>query len=188
MSAPFLVTGLPRTRSAWLAVVATIDRSLCYHEPTSWLPRWQDVFDLWNASTHRYTGISDNALGFHLPEIIARIAPRVLIIERDIGEVEASLDEALGMGRLNYCALLQSALDYDHPLIMRIPYAYLKDDRTVAECLTHLMPDLAVDMVRIKELQRMNIQTDMSRVKRLAPHADLNALLGPEIASKLRAA
>lgn len=170
-----------------MAVAAQNDQAMCWHEPAAWMGRWDCVFDLWRGGAHRYIGVSDSLLGFHLPAIVARAAPRILVIERDINEVEAS-GAALGIGRSNYCSLLQAALAYNHLSIERVPYVALTDDRTVAACLRHLMPDAVIDMDRIKMLQRMNVQTDMERVHRDAPHADISALLGPEIASLLRAA
>jgi hypothetical protein len=184
---PFLITGLPRSRTAWMAVAALNDQSICWHEPLAWLKQWEGALDLWRSSAHRYVGISDSALGFHLPEIIARASPRVLVIERDIAEVKAS-GAALGIGPSNYLTLLKAALVIDHPLIVRVPYDALTDDRVVASCLRHLMPRADIHMDRIKVLQRMNIQTDMERVNRDAPHADVAAILGPEIAAQLRAA
>lgn len=186
MSKPFLITGLPRSRTAWMAVAASNDQSVCWHEPLSWLGHWEAVFHaIWPGRDHRYVGISDSALGFHLPEIIARVAPRVLVIERDIAEVEAS-GAALGIVQPKYLTLLKSALEYDHSLIERVPYEVLTDDRVVASCLRHLMPGASIHMDRIKMLQRVNIQTDMDRVNRDAPQADLVALFGPEIAAQLR--
>lgn len=187
MPEPFVITGLPRSRTAWMAVAAMSDQSMCWHEPSAWRGRWDCVFDLWRNGAHRYVGVSDSILGFHLPEIIARAAPRILVIERDINQVEAS-GAALGIAPSNYCTLLKAALAYADPSIERVPYAALTDDRTVAACLRHLMPDATIDMDRIKALQRMNVQTDMQQVRQDAPNADITALLGPEIASLLRAA
>ena len=39
----FLITGLPRSRTAWMAVAATDGTAVCYHEPTMHLARWDDV-------------------------------------------------------------------------------------------------------------------------------------------------
>jgi hypothetical protein len=188
MSEYYLITGLPRSRTAWMAAAATTDQSICWHEPLPRLSRWEDIFEtIWRRSRHRYVGISDSALGFHLPEIIARAAPRVLVIERDITEVEAS-GAAIGIVAPKYLTLLKAALGYVHPLIERVPYADLADDRVVAACLRHLMPKAVIHMDRIKALQGFNIQADLKHVKRHAPHADLSALLGADIAAQLRAA
>lgn len=170
-----------------MAMAAQNDQSVCWHEPSSWTGRWDCVFDLWRSDAHRYVGVSDSLLGFHLPEIIARAAPRILIIERDIGEVEAS-GAALGLSHPNYCTLLKAHLAYAHPSIERVPFASLSDDRVVASCLLHLMPGAVIHMDRIRALQSMNVQTDVQRVRQEAPKADAQALFGPDIAAQLRAA
>ncbi len=184
MPIPFLITGLPRSRTAWLAAAASADASICWHEPTAWLDRWQGAFDIWRDGTHAHVGISDSGLGFHLPEIIERASPRVLVIERDMAEVEA-FGVRQGYPRTNYLELLKGALAYDHPLIERVPFAALTNDRVVADRLKHLMPGMVVDMDRIAMLQRLNIQTDLARVNRDAPNANVSAILGADIAAKL---
>lgn len=189
MSEPFLITGLPRSRTAWLSVAATTDQSLCWHEPVGWLPRWQDTFtEIWGDQTHRYVGASDSALGFHLQEIIERAAPRVLIVERALPDVEASLAR-LSDGPHGYCALLKARLGYAHPSIMRVPYHALAESRVVVQCLRHLMPEAVISQDRIRALQPLNIQADMTRFQQtLTAGAERGiAMLGADVVDKLRA-
>ena len=138
MSEPFLITGLPRSRTAWMAEIATDGDMACHHEPMTWLNRWDDIFTrIWGvADGPRYMGISDHLLGFYLPEIMARSMPRTLIIERPIGEVRVSL-ERLGQRAEPFCTMLLAALAYAHPLILRVAYGDLRDTATVARCLLH---------------------------------------------------
>lgn len=191
MTEPFLITGLPRSRTAWMAVAATNASSICYHEPISTMPKWEDVFDLWSASPWPYTGISDSSLGFHLEKILAEIKPRTLVIERPVDEVESSLERILP-AMSNYTALLVEYLTpfLDHPLVRRVPYAALEDSETVVECLRYLMPHADVSLVKIAELQRLNIQTDMERTIRMAVERSAQeraAQLGPSVVKLLRA-
>lgn len=187
MSVPFLITGLPRSRTAWLAVAATNDQSICFHEPTAWLDRWADVFaGVWGAHWSRYVGVSDSIMGFHLPEIIERCHPRILIIERDPVEVEASLRK-LDILPTNYCSLLTEALRHEHSSILRVRFQSLSDSRIVVRALRHLMPDAWISVERIEQLQRMNIQTDMGLVGGIAKErsGDVAAMLGADIAARL---
>lgn len=187
MSEPFLITGLPRSRTAWLSVAATNDQSICLHEPTIHLDRWEDVFDkVWQGHWSRYVGISDSIMGFHLSEIIERCRPRVLIVERDIHEVEASL-RRLGVPPTNYCAMLKAALAYAHPSFLRVPFQSLSDSRIVAHALRHLMPNAWISVERIEQLQRMNIQTDMGLVGKIANErsGDVGSILGTDVAARL---
>ena len=181
MSLPFLITGLPRSKTAWMAVAASTGSSTCAHEPTADLPHWTGVFDLWEAGTLAYTGISDSTLGFHLPEIIETIHPRVLIIERDIEQVEDSLEKLFGV-RTNFCPILAGYLRYEHPLIRRVPFTALAGVTTVQDCLKWLMPSAPhPEQNRLEKLVRMNIQTDPHRLRAIASDRSKNLedLVGP---------
>lgn len=152
-----------------MAAAATLEDAICLHEPTRWLDRWDDIFrTVWHQRRDcRFIGIADHGLGFHLPEILRRAAPRTLIIDRPIAEVNASLTR-IGLPATNFCDLLAEALDYDHPLIRRVPYADLTDTNTVVSCLEWLMPGASIDHKRTGWLQDSNIQADIDETLRIA--------------------
>lgn len=188
MTAPFLITGLPRSRTAWFATLCnTQPDTICFHEPVSKSQTWQDSLHVWN-SPHRFVGISDSSLGFHLPEILESYAPRTLIVRRDEHAVVASLI-AQGIIAQNFCALLQGRLSVslNHPLVMTVEYDDLSDPEVVVSCLQWLMPDAFVDRDKIAELCRMNVQADMKAVKRDAIGRNIEDILGADIAAELRA-
>lgn len=189
MTQPFLIVGLPRSRTAWLSTAATAERTICFHEPTAWLDRWEDIFDkVWMERASRdYVGIADHGLGFHLPEIIRRAGPRTLIVERPIAEVDASLAR-MGLPPSNFCALLHKALAYQHTLIRRVSYASLQSTSVVVACLRWLAPGARFDAERIMELQAMNVQVDLdaalSNAARRVP--DLHKLLPADVLAQVR--
>lgn len=189
MDHPFLITGLPRSRTAWMAVAATTDESLCEHEPLAKVTGWRDVmYTTWHRDgSYPYAGASDHALGFHLREIMETLAPRTLIIERPILMVEASLGR-MGVPRSNFCTLLQEALAYEHPNIRRVPYRALSVTQAVIDCLEWLMPGLTFNVARIAYLQRLNIQAHLPAVMRDAERgaAYASTLLGPDAMTRLR--
>lgn len=167
MTQPFLITGLPRSRTAWMAEASrVVDRVHCQHDPLAWLPTWDRVFDLCWAYRPglEYAGVSDHGFGFHLPAIMQRTAPRTLIIERPIAEVEDSL-RRLGMEPGNICALLAEALTFEHPQIRRVAYSDLTDTSVVLACLAWLTPGAERSAGRIDWLQGINIQADVERQK-----------------------
>ena len=196
MPGRFLITGLPRCRTAWLSVAATEYRSICYHEPTQFLPEWRDIERIWSGNRYAYIGISDHGLGFHLAEILNRWTPRTLIVERGVREVEAALAAAFpGQSSPGYCPLLAERLAEipEHPLVRRVSFQALGDTEEVFRCLRHLMPEARLDYVRLQELQRMNIQVDREKVLAAAKAraGDAGRLLGQdvvEILSRARAA
>ena len=186
MTEPYLILGLPRSRTAWFAAAAMNDHSICYHEPTRTLTRWDDIFSLWANSWFRYTGISDHGLGFWLPEIMERAAPRTVIIDRPIAEVKASLN-GIGLETGNFCELLAERLAFQHPRIMRTPYAALANPLVVLRCLQFLMPDAVLCLDRIRELQSLNIQADVSATLALSQSRvrDVAAFLPADVLERL---
>lgn len=189
---PFLITGLPRSRTAWMSAVAnTIPGAICYHEPIEQFPSWQISLSLWNEPRYSWVGISDSAMGFHLAEIINEYRPRILIIERNIDDAEVSL-RRLGIPATNYCSLLRDHLSrfIAHRLVRTVAFDRLADTETVRACLQHLMPGAVIDGSKISALQRLNIQADVEMVKESAEARkhDISAVLGAEIAAALRVA
>lgn len=90
----FLVTGYPRSRTAWLAAYLSSGPTLCLHEPIMrfnqhFLPLVEYIEDL----PHKNVGISDSAIP-KLRSMFALVfseAP-VLVIERDKRECLSSLN------------------------------------------------------------------------------------------------
>lgn len=190
MGIPFLITGQPRTRTAWMSIAASMGpASICFHEPIMALGSWVEAKKLWQDYAYKYTGIADSAAGFHLTEILATVRPRTLIIERDRAAVNWSLQKLNGV-QTNYCDLLAGHLARasNHPLVMTVPFDELRNPDRVLECLLWLMPSLVFDRRKIEQLQTMNITVDMDRIWRLAEErkADLAEIIGPD-AANLRA-
>lgn len=78
----FIITGLPRSRTAWFAAYFTNCKMRCHHEPL-------DVEE----TLFRGESVSDSSLGLH-PELT--IGYNVLVIERDPNEVLTSLANICG--------------------------------------------------------------------------------------------
>lgn len=192
MRRPFLITGLPRSRTAWLTAAAnTVADTMCLHEVTADLPRWQSIFGIWEEPWDAFhVGIADSALGFRLSEIIAYAAPRILIVERPQAEVEESLAR-IGVAKSNYCTLLAEKLEVfkTHPLVRHVAYANLADTAEVVRCMAHLLPGATICEAKIAALQCLNIQADIGRALEMAPsRCDKAAeLFGPDVVTRLAA-
>lgn len=155
----FFITGLPRSRTAWMAAFMSAGNSFCLHEPRNWTSVWQGN----GAGVH--AGISDSGLGFQLENIIDTYAPRILIIDRPIAEVEASLAALnTGLPRTNFCEILHKSLskfNTGEKNIMRVPYHLLSDMRTVQKVFWHLTPFEPFDEGRFLKMKDQNIQVDV---------------------------
>lgn len=191
MTQPFLITGLPRSRTAWFSVLTTTEASLCYHEPLFGMSHWTDVYKLWRAGDRAYTGVSDCCAGFHLKAILAEIAPRTLIVERPIREVEASLArEFPKTKRSNFCELLAEKLNGvpNSDLVKRVSFDMLRFPLVVESCWQWLLPDLPFDTLRAVQIMRANIQVDKGYMHRRVAEQKLGpeTYLGEDVASRLK--
>ena len=152
MSGRFLITGLPRSRTAWFAVATG-----AYHETIS--------HGVHKAYWPEGCGIADSGAAHELSRWIEAAKPRTLVIERPKADVLASLHRyfhlmAVDWNRVN--ALLDQAvlgLRYQHPLIRRVAYDDLASLETVVSCLDWLgvKPPSSLE-----QLMHMNIQSDLT--------------------------
>lgn len=156
----FFVTGLPRSRTAWLAKFFTTGDIYCMHEGLNLYP---DMTSLGNAMSgdKRLYGNSDSALC--LTDFQEVFKAPTLIIERDRGEVLASLDNVFGtkdnlstrMIVIHLIDLMISKLrDLDG---LRIPFNEI--DTRLEEIWQHCIGD-GYDPVRGNAMSMLNIQTD----------------------------
>ena len=192
MIQPFLITGLPRSRTAWLAALAnTVPGALCRHEPTQDWPAWQTCFVAWREDAHPFAGFSDHVLGLHLAEIVREIGPRVLIVERDAASVERALARVLpGVNARPLLAVLADRLRAARglPGVKVVPFAALRHFSAAMDCLGHLLPGAVIDPAKVRALLHLNVQCDMARGIEIASarQGDVVAVLGADIIEAMK--
>lgn len=174
---PFLITGLPRTRTAWWSVVATGPWSICLHEPSALCNSLPELIALWNKGDVAYSGIADSALIFQMGPIMEMVKPRTLLIKRDVDEVQASLvkafkgypvNEEAGLAYIKECAAQFERWE-SHPLVKVVDFKDLHDIKTVEDCLSWLMPSGRYEFKR--ELMHINVQVDAGYSMSQAGHS-----------------
>lgn len=170
MARPFIVTGLPRSRTAWMSGWLSDGACLCRHEP-----ELNDVADLPNMleSTHyRFMGIADSGLGFDLGRILEDFQIPTVIVARPLEEVENSLDKLRAYFNIpkkaDLCLALQAELIKweKHPLVMTVPYRAMNDVRTMQRAFWHLRMGEPFDEERFKMFSALNIQVDVRHLTR----------------------
>lgn len=170
MTTPFLICGLPRSRTAWFSVLMTGKDSFCYHEPLSdCADSFDEILELWGKGKCAYTGMADHLLGFRLGEILEVVRPRTLVVERALDDVCASLAR-FDIPAQPFCDQLVRAMapHLDHPLVRVVAYEALDDATMIVECMRWLCPDVGIDALRLQQMMAMNIQADMGKVKQAA--------------------
>lgn len=168
---PFLITGLPRSATAWLSVVMTTDKSICYHDIISerlYESNFEWIKPIWlSPYGYNHIGVSDSGAGFILPWIREEIRPNVLIVERDINEVIKSVKESkhLSTDNIKYVYNLQDNIDdfcltnKGSDFLRTIPFEELFDVDIIVKLMNHLIPNcITPDTNRISHLIEMNIQ------------------------------
>lgn len=150
----FVVTGLPRSATTWLAVWLTTNESLCLHDPFSmgWPDKWQ--------RDGRRFGISCTGI-YLMPEILARHDCPTAIIERDPVDCQASADR-IGFKDSQFDKL-KAMLDKAEG--RRFRFDDLWDEDRARDLWEFLVPGLEFDSLRYRQLSQMQIQPHMGKWK-----------------------
>lgn len=147
---PFLVTGLPRTRTAWMSVFLTTGESICYHEPSMGMSDITEISAVYDSSFYKYVGVSDHLIGKHLAWLLENIKPATVIIDRSLDPDEIANGGKLVQDNLNSFK--------EHPLVLWVTYESLTQKRVMQKVFWHLLPGVPFDEARYAELERFNIQ------------------------------
>jgi hypothetical protein len=164
----FFITGLPRSRTAWLANLLTTDRTFCWHEDRH--GRLHDV--------RRY-----DVLGNCGPHILSNWLNCVtqypdaqwVVIHRDPDAVEQAHKKALPeLGNPDIAALstrmelLLKHIGESSPRLLQVGYSLLDEADTCASIFRHCT-GLEPDMERIKLLQTLNVQVHATKAAQSLP-------------------
>lgn len=83
----FFITGLPRSRTSWLANFFTYNNSFCFHEATRFCSNMRDLKDMMDSHEAGNLGNADPAL-LYIMDDIKKSFPRsrILLVERELHE------------------------------------------------------------------------------------------------------
>lgn len=140
----FIVVGLPRSGTTWLANWLTTDRSLCLHDPFNELP------EHWPRDARRF-GISCTG-AYLMPRWLREQACPVAVIERDPMACDASL---AAMGHGNTSRLRERFSNVEG---RRYAFADLWDEDKARELWEFLLPGIPFDAIRYRLLRAMQVQ------------------------------
>jgi hypothetical protein len=144
VSVDFIVLGLPRSGTTWLANWLTTDRSFCLHDPFNQLP------ERWPRDSRRF-GISCTG-AYLLPKWLDLQHCPVAIIERDPKACDHSL-ERIGLGDTSP---LVTALRNTEGRRWRFDDIW--NEEKARELWAFLLPDAPFDALRYRLLREMRIE------------------------------
>lgn len=159
---PFVVLGMPRSRTAWLSKVLSYGGFICLHEPS---PDFRDLADLINLLHAPNVGISDSGLTLLWRQIVAaRPDVRIVAVRRPIADVIDSC-HAVGLhGIEGNIERIERALTEveQRPGTLCVDYDDLNHFDCVATifafCLRQALP-----LDRWSHYQDLNIQADVGQ-------------------------
>ena len=164
----FFITGLPRSRTAWLAVAATRGEAICYHEPCGYTKSYDELRKLWNQPPF-VVGVSDSALGVIAGDILNDVKPRTIIVRRPIAQVHASLLRYMSGEKVTiHPTVLMKRLEHierqvmrhiGHPLVNVVEYEDLSSVVVVERVLNWLTPGVRLPPM-LGQMLHLNIQSD----------------------------
>lgn len=142
----FVVIGLPRSGTTWLANWLTTDRSLCLHDPFA-----MGRPETWPVD-QRVRGISCTA-AYLLPDWLEHYSNiPIAVIQRDPAACDASLDK-LGLPGTNaYLSKFAAALG------RRFRFEDLWQEASARELWEWLLPQVPFDALRWRLLKEMQVQ------------------------------
>lgn len=167
----FLVTGLPRSRTAWLSVLLHDPawHVSCEHEPSAHFRHLDDAVRYFSMGkeTGWRVGAADHGLGWWAKELIEATDMRVLLVERPMPDVYASVCKmGLPPSVIDYLEELRDRENRvrSHPNVQCIPFDRLNDRGRVEAAWFHLLPGVPFDESRYRALSRLNIELSRETV------------------------
>lgn len=159
----FFITGLPRSRSAWLANLFTTDQTLCWHDK----PFSESLLE------------NPRRVGFAGPELvkqfsdITKLLPEApwIVVLRDQAEALASFKHWAGDLLPQDDIVLKFWKERCHVLSMICPhsnvqtvnYSELDLEPVCRDIWRWLLPDIGFDSERWKLLNGLNVQQDINK-------------------------
>lgn len=159
----YLITGLPRSRTAWMAAYLSSLNSTCYHEPLKMMCSYRDLGGIFRKGE----GVSDSGASMLLGSILKEFYVPTLIIERDIQAVHTSLIK-LGIDMLSSLEAMQLNLSryWGHPLVKKVAFDDLNNPTIMQSILNHLGIDASNYYNKLNVYRDLNVTIDMGVIER----------------------
>ena len=172
----FFITGLPRSRTAWLSTFFTGDNCFCYHEILRVSNGFDDAIQKLLNRKEIYVGNSDSSLPIWMDKIdhVLQYSP-IVIIERDMDEVTNSLTNLFG--DYDYTKFIDFTLERLE--IIKKRYNYISVDYNKLNEQLHLkmiwdfcVPNIPFDKDKFETLKTINISINKNSYMRSLMNED----------------
>lgn len=194
MHTPFFITGLPQTRTTWLANLFSTGGVFCHHDLTGQVESVDHLVRILRIDAmDGRVGNSDSGL-LACFEVVERAFPtaRWVLVDRDFEEAWADLSDFVASGPWREDVRCSPALHeamaaqwlkararlVQNPRVLVVPFASLEQDAMMEQIWTHCVPGVRLDTRRVRLLQTFSVRPFQSKCPlRVAPSmaADLAA-------------
>lgn len=159
----FIITGFPRSRTAWFSALFSQNEVICFHEPSLHFEDLEIMLRELEQLDYEYVGISDSSIGLTSQFYIDNFkdAP-IVVIDRKQHEAKASLIKFLSMQE-NVAEVLINAVFNgilklaEHRKVKYIKFEELSNNEAVKEMWEYLIPDKKFDNIRCNMFQKLVI-------------------------------
>lgn len=161
---PFIVTGYPRSGTAWYSNFLTCSGALCWHEGSA----YGAAAGLWLYGAEN-RGISDSMVTMKTRLIEENPDSPVVLIKRDKGEAKASLLKWFG-SEINNIDRLFGELERKFEWLesrsgtMVVPFAEAFEMDTLERVWKYCLPKLPFDKTRAEFLRALNVQQNLNYI------------------------
>jgi hypothetical protein len=158
----FIITGLPRSRTAWLSNFLTSGNIFCFHEASNGCYSWQDLGNKIDKALEHYdiVGNADSALAVspNLCEIAEHVP--TIIIERSIEDVSNSLKDLYETDDPIIDSMLYEMQKNLDAVECGLRIHYEDIDNRLEDIWNFCTNNSPYDANRAEHLIKMNIQTE----------------------------
>lgn len=166
----FIITGLPRSRTAWMANLFCTGNVICFHEPINLFGDLVAMKNYLDGLPYEYVGISDSSIGGHCDWYLENFKDvPVVFIEREVKVVLEDFEKFMGMSAEDAKKCIDWVWEgatrlHELPNTITVPFEKLNDTATVGKMWEYCIPDIEFDIRRCSILQFMDIQQHKGKV------------------------
>lgn len=167
---PFFITGLPRSRTAWLANLFSYENSFCFHEALKHCSEVKDIKKVFNGVDKKYVGDSDSGLPFFIDEVLDLFPDsKLVLVSRGVSEVIESLEKVFpDYSRLKIEKLVIKTQDAINNMVDKYKPFILdfKDLNDMGACKLlweYCVPGIVFDERRWEMLNLMNVEISIQK-------------------------
>ena len=167
----FLITGLPRSRTAWLAAILSTEKVLCWHEPINKFGSIGAVRSMLdNLEGYQAIGISDSSVGIEADFYMAYFYEHpIVIVNRKEDEVITSLVKFLGITKSQSIKIVDTISEGLWRMrkvraVMEVEYSALNDSTVVETIWNYCTNNIPFDYFRCELFQNLLINQHAAKV------------------------